>query len=64
MFALILIPLALALAFSGLFDAEISRIAEENGLEDFDPNAPSLFDDIPLLPQNPNFFMGYDAEIV
>ena len=20
--------------------------------------------DIPLLPQNPNFFMGYDAEIV
>jgi isopenicillin N synthase-like dioxygenase len=23
----------------------------------------SLFD-IPLLPQNPNFFMGYDAEIV
>jgi Ca2+-binding RTX toxin-like protein len=45
MFALILIPLALALAFSGLFDAEISRVAEENGLEDFDPNAPSLFDD-------------------
>jgi len=27
---------------------------------EFDPSDPN----IPLLPQNPNFFMGYDAEIV
>lgn len=44
MIALILIPLALAFAFSGIFDAEIERIAEENGIEDFDPEAPSIYD--------------------
>jgi len=42
---LILIPLALAVAFSGVFDAEIERIAEENGLDGFDPEAPSIFDE-------------------
>ena len=46
MLAIILIPLALALAFSGLFEAEVSRIAEENGLDGFDPDAPSVFDDL------------------
>ena len=37
MIALILIPLALAFAFSGILDAEIDRIVEENGLDGFDP---------------------------
>ena len=31
---------------------------------DFAVEAVDFFSDIPLLPQNPNFFMGYDAEIV
>jgi len=35
MLAIILIPLALALAFSGLFEAEVSRIAEENGRDEW-----------------------------
>lgn len=45
MIALILIPLALAFAFSGILDAEIDRIVEENGLDGFDPNEPSIYDE-------------------
>ncbi|MGB7317979.1 MAG: calcium-binding protein [Planktotalea sp.] len=44
MIALLLIPLALAFAFSGFFDDEIERIAEENGLDGFDPDEPSIYD--------------------
>lgn len=45
MIALLLIPLALAFAFSGIFDEEVERIAEENGLDGFDPDAPSVYDE-------------------
>ena len=44
MIAFILIPLALAFAASGLFEMEIERIAEENGLDGFDPDEPSIYD--------------------
>lgn len=34
------------------------------GQQRFVPLVEGLETTIPLLPQNPNFFMGYDAEIV
>lgn len=45
MIAILLIPLALAFAFSGLFESEIERIAEENGLDGFEPDEPSIYDE-------------------
>lgn len=45
MIALLLLPLALAFAFSGFFDDEIERIAEENGLDGFDPDEAPIYDD-------------------
>jgi len=45
MIFLILIPLALALVYSSIVDAEVGRIAEQNGLDGFDPDEPSIFDD-------------------
>ena len=45
MIALILIPLALALAFSDLLGGEAERIAEDNGLDGYDPDAPSIYDE-------------------
>lgn len=45
MIAIILIPLAWAIAFSGIFDVEAERIAEDNGLGGFDPDEPSIYDD-------------------
>ncbi len=45
MIALLFIPLALAFAFSGIFDEEVERIVEENGLDGFDPDEPSVYDD-------------------
>ena len=64
MFALILIPLALAIAISGLFDAEVERIAEENGLNDFDPNEPSIFDgsEVEFGTNTPDTLTGTNGE--
>ena len=45
MIALILLPLVMVFAFSSVFEAEIERIAEENGLDGFDPDDPSIYDD-------------------
>ena len=44
MIALLIIPLALAFAFSGFFEDEVERIVEENGLDGFDPDEPSIYD--------------------
>lgn len=45
MIALLIVPLLVAFAFSSAFEAEAERIAEENGIEDFDPDEPSIYDD-------------------
>ena len=60
------------LEISEIVVAKIISQLLENGLEpktlresDFGIDKEHLgFVYIPLLPQNPNFFMGYDAEIV
>ncbi|MEP5152182.1 hypothetical protein, partial [Planktotalea sp.] len=49
MIALLLIPLALAFAFSGFLEGVVEDIAEDNGVEGFDPDEPSVYD-------------GYDVE--
>ncbi|MEN8892263.1 calcium-binding protein [Planktotalea arctica] len=66
MIALILIPLALAFAFSGIFEAEIERIAEENGIEDFDPEAPSIYDgrEVEFGTNTPDMLTGTNGDDV
>ena len=46
-----------------LFEASLDGIAVTNH-NLFRKEQFSEISSIPLLPQNPNFFMGYDAEIV
>lgn len=46
MIALILLPLVMMFAYSNVFEAEVERIAEENGFDGFDPEDPSIYDDL------------------
>ncbi|MGH1577394.1 calcium-binding protein [Planktotalea sp.] len=45
MIALILIPLALVFALSNVLEDEVERVIEENGLDGFNPDEESIYDD-------------------
>ena len=64
MIAIILLPLVMAFAFSSVFEGEIERIAEENGLDGFDPEDPSIYDDFEadFGTNNPDTLIGTEGD--